>query len=158
MKWYVPRPSSTLDAGQLVYMLTDERRRYYKLSLSLFLLPAATAALTPSYSTARQCSPFNVTLEESNITTGRPPVPVIILPFDARPGILKLLNVSDNTTTNTQEYTLNKLPLKSGSQFIVITGDGDGAFFSRPIHIIQGAHTTILVYHFSKVEVLWAYP
>ena len=38
---------------------------------------------------------------------------------------------------------MNKLPLKSGSQFIVVTDDGDGVLICRPIDIIQGTHTNI---------------
>jgi hypothetical protein len=66
------------------------------------------------------------------VTTG-PPFVLLILPFDARPAILNLPDSSYDATTKTGNYTLVKLPLKSGAQFVVSMDDGYGAPFSRPI-------------------------
>jgi len=135
MSSHVSRLSSNLDASQLTPITKIRCKRSYKLSLSLvlFSLPAATPAFTQSYSAATQCGPFNVTLEGLNLPMVLSP-PVYLLPFDDLAIISPLSYSSYNATTDTREYTLDKLPLKSGSQFIVFM-DGNGALFSRPIYI-----------------------
>ena len=102
--------------------------------------PTATAAFTPFYSSATQCSPFTVTWGASNVTTG-PPFFLLILPLDAPPTIVSLPNSAFDPTTKTGKYALDKLPLKSATQFIVTMDDGYGVFFSPPGNLLS-AHTT----------------
>jgi len=64
---------------------------------------------------------------------------LLILPFDASPAIFKLPDSSYDPTTKTGSYTLDKLPLKSGVQFVVAMDDGYGALFLRP-HVSQSSH------------------
>lgn len=85
----------------------------------------ATVGFSPLYSPAAQCAPFTVTWPGSNVTTG-PPFELLILPFDAPPAIFKLPDSSYDATTKTGRYTLDKLPMKSGAQFVVSMDDGYG--------------------------------
>ena len=104
----------------------------YLLSLSLiifFSLPAITLARTVLYSTPTQCGPFNVTWDHSSDIYS-----FYILPLNGPPIIVDHL-VHDNSQTQTHIYILNKLPLKTGTQFVVSLGDG--ALFSSPLAIYE---------------------
>ena len=107
------------------------RNRLFFNSLALFSSLVTTAAFTPSYSPTTQCGSFTVNWTASNGTTG-PPFVLLILPLDAPPTILKLPDSSFDATTKTGKYTLDKLPLKSGAQFVVSMDDGYGVFVLVP--------------------------
>jgi len=115
------------------------------LGLILFSLPAATVAIDISYSTPTQCGPFNVTWEDSAILFD-----LLILPFDARAIIVNGGSAAryDNIT-KTYTYTVDKLPLASGSQFVVAMDYG----FSEPLSALadtfRSAHTTLRDVFFS---------
>ena len=102
------------------------------LTLSLFSFPTATVAFAPSYSAATQCGPFSATWNWSGTVDG-PPFVLLILPFGAQPTIVEVPHYAFNPTTMTGNYTLDKFPLKTGTQFIVSMLYGDGGLFSRPI-------------------------
>ena len=145
MRFHFPYLSSILDDGQLVW----GSRGVYKCSLGLslalilFSLPPSTFAFNPSFSAGTQCSPFGVTWTWSNTTDG-PPFVLLILPFDDQPTILELPNSTFDAATNTGSYTLDKLPLRSGAQYITSMQYGDGAHFSCSIRF-QSAHPTLMV-------------
>jgi len=103
-------------------------------AFALFSPLAATVGFTPFYSPTTQCGPFTVNWGASNVTTG-PPFILLILPFDAPAAILKLPDSSFDATTKTGKYTLDKLPLKSGAQFVVTMDDGYGMCVSPPIRL-----------------------
>ena len=105
-------------------------RRVCSLGLALSSL-VTTMPVTPVYPPATQCGSFTVNWAGSNVTTGLP-FSLLILPLDAPPTISKLSNSSFDATTKTRIYTLDKLPLKSGAQFVVAMDDGYGVFVSTP--------------------------
>lgn len=88
----------------------------YALSLSLILisLPAAAVAFNISYSAPTQCGPFNVTWEDgATITTLR------ILPFDAQAIVINMgIDAAHDKIAKTYTYTVDNLPLGSGTQFV----------------------------------------
>ena len=93
----------------------------------LWALLAATVASTSSpFSAATQCGPFSITYGDNPS-----PLNLLILPFDAEPIISNLTNSLHDPVSRTWNHTLDKLPLKSGTQFIVTLDYGDGAPFSR---------------------------
>ena len=98
-------------------------------SLILFFsLPAITVALNVSHSTPTQCGPFQVSWND------RYDRPTYILPLNDRP----VITTGNDTTifdnqTMTYNYTIKKLPLKTGTQFIVLVG----ALFSSPVAIYE---------------------
>ena len=98
--------------------------------------------INPSFSAGTQCGPFNVTWTWSNTMDG-PPFVLLILPFDGQPTILNLPNSSFHAATNTGNYTLDKLPLRSGDQFIASMQYGDGVYLSCPIWV-QSAYPTLV--------------
>ena len=53
--------------------------------------------------------------------------------FDAQPAIMQIPDSTYDNTANTGNYTLEPLPLKSGTKFVVYTDDGYSAFFSCPV-------------------------
>ena len=75
---------------------------------------------------------FTVTWGWSNATTS-PHFILFTLLLDAQPVIMQIPNSPYDVTANTGNYTLNKLPLKSGTRFIVSIDDKYGALFSCPI-------------------------
>ena len=138
MELYVPSLSPMRNAIQLACGSGGRHKYYFKLSISLvlFSLPTATLALTPRYSPATQCGRFSVswTWGESSRTT-KPPFYLLILPFDAQATILELPRYSYDVNTYAGNFTTpDGLRLKSGTQYIVCMGDGDGVLFSRPRH------------------------
>ena len=137
-----PRPASSLRPTD-IYLVTPvlpwdmlpplppSCSRIFFLGLALLSPLIATMPVTPMYSSTTQCGSFTVNWTGSNVTTG-PPFSLLILPLDAPPTILKLPNSSFDAMTETGKYTLDKLPLKSGVQFIVTMDDGYGVFVSTP--------------------------
>ena len=111
--------------------LASSCSRILFLGFALLSSLVTTAAFTPLYSPATQCGSFTVSWAGSNVTTG-PPFILLVLPLDASPTILKLPDSSFDATTKTGKYTLDKLPLKSGAQFIVTMDDGYGMLVSNP--------------------------
>ncbi len=99
--------------------------------LALFSSLVATVAFTPSYSQPTQCGSFTVNWAASNGTTG-PPFVLLILPLDGSPTILKLPDSSFDATAKSGKFTLDKLQLKSGAQFVVTMDDGYGVFVFVP--------------------------
>lgn len=91
--------------------------------LIFFALPATTMASTSS---PTQCGSFSATYE--NVTSSSS---LLILPFDAPP-IRNLTNPNFDPVAKTWKYTLDKLPLKAGTQFVVTLDNGYGAPLSSP--------------------------
>jgi hypothetical protein len=135
MELYIPSLSPIRNAIQLACGSGGRCKIFFKLSVSLALcsIPTATLALTPRYPAATQCGPFTVswTWGESSGTT-KPPFHMLILPFDAYPTIIKLPDLSYDVNTKAGNFTLERLQLKSGTQYIVFMGDGHGVLFSGP--------------------------
>lgn len=102
---------------------TNPPTSFYLFSSFFFAFPVATMASTSS---PAQCGPFSATYE--NITSSSS---LLILPFDAQP-IRNLTNPNFDPVTKTWNYTLDKLPLKVGTQFIVTLDNGYGAPLSSP--------------------------
>lgn len=103
-------------------------------SLSAFAFAfafAPTVAFSTSYSNPTQCSPFTVTWSASNVSAG-PPFVLLLLPFDAPPAIFNLPDASYDAATKTGKYTLDKLPFKGGTQFLVSMDDTYGTLYSPP--------------------------
>ena len=106
------------------------RMRYIFLSL-----PATTfASLHVSYSAPTQCSSFQIAWDDSHFLHK-----MFILPLalDNRPVNLdrfSLLAPLHDTQTRTSNYTLNVLPLKSGTQFVLAMDYASGAL-SSPLQI-----------------------
>ena len=127
MKWYAPHLLSIADAGH-VWKFRDGYRSYCTLFLSLILcsLPVATVAFAPVYGTPTQCGEFGFSWRGPGV-----PFVVLILPFDAQP-VVFLPNLYDSKT-QTWADKLVKLPLKSGTQFIVVLDYGYGAIHSSPV-------------------------
>ena len=101
----------------------------YALFLSLiilFSLPATTfASLNVSYSAPTQCNSFQIAWDDSHFLYN-----LFILPLDDRPVHLdpfSLLAPVHDTKTKTSNYTLDVLPLKSGTQFILAIPYASGA-------------------------------
>ena len=95
-----------------------------------FSLPPITVAINISNSAPTQCGPFQVTWDHDTMAPS-----FYILPLNDRPVI------GDNSTTfdsqaMTWNYTLNKLPLKIGTQFVVSLRY-PGALFSSPPEIYE---------------------
>jgi len=134
MKSCVPHLLSLLQAGQSAYGYRDKWKYHYALSvgLILFSLPAATIAFDSSYSEATECGPFNATWTFSD-TISAPPFFLLILPFGAHPTIIELPDSSYNVATKTGCFTIDKLTMKRGTEFIISMLYGDGAPFSGPI-------------------------
>ena len=114
----------------------------YALFLSLiisFSLPATTFAFDVSYSAPTQCSSFQIAWDDSHFLYN-----LFILPLDDRPVYLdpfSLLAPVHDTRTKTFNYTLDVLPLKSGTQFVLAIDYGSGALsFSPPDTRIKIAH------------------
>lgn len=109
----------------------------YALFLSLvlfFSLPATTLAFNASNSPPTQCGPFLITWDDSVIIYG-----LYILPFNDSPIIvndLSLTTAPHDTKMKTYNYTLNSLPLKSGTSFIVAM-ECEFGLFLIPFPIIQ---------------------
>ena len=114
---------------------------YYVLFFIFFIFsfPTATVAFAPLYSVATQCRPFSATWSWSGTMDG-PPSVLLILPFGAQPTIVEVPHNASNRTTMTGNYTLNKFPLKSGTQFIVSMLYGDGELFLPPAPIVRSAN------------------
>ena len=131
---FVQYLSSIVKAGQSFCGPRHGCTLYYMLSLTLFFfsLPTVTVAFTTSHSVATQCSPFTVTWNWSGSADG-PPFLLLILPFGAQSTIVEVPHTDFNATTMTGSYTLDKFPLKSGTQFIVSMLYGEGALFTRLI-------------------------
>ena len=144
MRRYVPPLSAIADTRHVVWRYRDRYKAYCILFLGLLFLslplPAATVAITTSYSVPTQCGPFTITW------VGQwPSFELLILPFDAEPIWIAApgQGFSYNIRTNTSSYTLDMLRLKSGTQFLA-TMDFDmvRSFVSLLIHFSQNAHTT----------------
>ena len=131
---FVPYLSSIVDAGQSFFGPGHGYTFHYVpfITLLLFSLPTVTTAFAPSYSAPTQCGPFSTTWNRTGVVDG-PPSVLLILPFGAQSTIVEVPQYAYNPTTMTGNYTLDKLPLKSGTQFIVSMLYGDGSLFSRPI-------------------------
>ena len=125
--------SSISDTGQFVCGSRNGCKCYPTLPFSLvfFSLLATTVTFTPSYSAATQCGPFTVTWGGLDLTTS-PAFTLLILSFDAQPAIMQIPDSTYDNTANTGNYTLEPLPLKSGTKFVVYTDDGYSALFSCP--------------------------
>ena len=127
------------DAGHVLWKCS-----YASLFLSLILffsLPATTVALNVSYSAPTQCGPFQIAWDDSVVLFD-----LSILPFNDRPVFppsLTLIAAPRDPITKTYNYTFNELPLKSGTQFVVLMNYGFGAqlLLSPPDIRIQSAHT-----------------
>ena len=132
-----PRLSLMSDAGHILRFRNRHNKSYHDHAFTLFILLALPAATTPSpYSAAIQCGPFSITYGD---TTS--PSSLLILPFDAQPTFSNLTNALYDPVTRSWIYTLDKLPLKSGAQFIAALDYGHGEFFlwhgtTRSPHII----------------------
>lgn len=118
------------DAGHLIWKWS------YALFLSLvlfFSLFTTTTAFDASNSAPTQCGPLHLAWDDSYILFN-----IMVLPFDARPIIidgLGLITALHDKQAKTFNYTLNNLPLKSGTQFVVAADYGFGALlFSAPKH------------------------
>ena len=106
----------------------------YALFLSLVLfcsLFTTTTAFEAFNSAPTQCGPLHVAWDDSYILFN-----IMVLPFDARPIIIDgggLITASRDKQAKTFNYTLNNLPLKSGTQFVLAADYGFGALlFSLP--------------------------
>ena len=132
-----PRLSSMSDAGHILRFRDRHNKSYHDHAFTLFILLALPVATTSSpYSAATQCGPFSITYGD---TTS--PSHLLILPFDAQPTFSNLTNAIYDPVTRTWTYTLDKLPLKSGAQFIAALDYGHGEFFlwhgtTRSPHIV----------------------
>ena len=104
----------------------------YLLFISLmifFSLPAITVAANVSYtSTPTQCGPFQVVQEDAIDSSV-----LRLLPLDDLPVNGNLWATVHDNQTRTYNTTINKLPLKTGTQFIVLVG----ALFSSPVAIYE---------------------
>lgn len=130
MRRYVPPLSAIADTRHVVWRYRDRYKAYCILFLGLLFLslplPAATVAITTSYSVPTQCGPFTITW------VGQwPSFELLILPFDAEPIWIAApgQGFSYNIRTNTSSYTLDMLRLKSGTQFLATMDFGYGALF-----------------------------
>ena len=88
-------------------------------------------AFDVSHSTPTQCGPFQVSWNDLYDR------PTYILPLDDRP----VITTGNDTTifddqTMTYNHTIKKLPLKTGTQFIVLV-EKFGALFSSPVAIYE---------------------
>lgn len=110
------------------------------------------------HSAATQCGPFSVTwvAAGSSVLSG-PPFTLLILPFDAEPIALQLPDSSYDTTRRAGSFTLNRLWLEKGTQFIISMDDTtdlrSGALFSAPKRFQD-----LLALFSQKVELLEMYP
>ena len=143
MRWYVPPLSATADASHFVWRYRYQSKGYWTLFLGLifFTFPGATVSITPSYSAPTQCGPFTITW------VGQwPPFELLIMPFDADPVWSEVpapgQGISYSTITNTSSYTLEKLRLKGGTQFLVTLDFGYGTLDHLISHFSQSAYTT----------------
>ena len=115
---------------------------------------------TVYHSEAVQCRPYFVTwvAADSSIVSS-PPFTLLILPFDAEPFVLQLPDSSYDTTKKTGYFTLERLWLKKGTQFIISMDDsfgarnGNGALFSPPKRF-QDLHKPFWPLFSQKVELL----
>ena len=86
---------------------------------------------------------------------------LLILPFDAQPIPLLLPDSSYDTTRRTGSFTLNKLWLEEGTQFIISMEDRtdlrSGALFSTPKPFL-GSHEFLLALFSQKFDLLEVYP
>ena len=112
----------------------------------LFSLPATTFAFNVSYSAPTQCGPFQIIWDDSVSSSS-----LFILPFNDHPVNVDSLSVVHDTQTKTYNYTLNKLPLKTGAQFIVAMDYSFGALLLSPPNTrYQSAH--ILLAHVLLID------
>ena len=117
--------------------MSDVGRVIWKSSYSLFFgliiffsLPATTLAFNVSISAPTQCSPFNITWDDSVSLFN-----LYILPFNDIPVVADDQSLIHDNITKTYNYTVNELPLKNGTQFIVVLDYGSGARLSSPLLI-----------------------
>ena len=125
-------PTAMFHAGYVI------RKCLYACSYLLFIsliiffsLPAITVAFNVSHSTPTQCGPFQVSWNDPHY------LPTFILPLNDRP-VTPTPNdktLFDNQTM-TYNFTITKLPLKTGTQFVVLV-EQICALFSSPVAIYR---------------------
>lgn len=110
----------------------------FSFSIILFFsLPATTIALNISYSPPTQCSPFQITWDDSP-TSFR----LAVLPLNARPVRMSVSGYMRNDQTRTFAYTISPLTLKTGTQFVFILDYGYCAPFISSLAMYEfSAHT-----------------
>ena len=113
----------------------------FSFSIILFFsLPATTIALNISYSVPTQCSPFQVTWDDSP-TEFR----LAVLPLNERPVKINVSSYMRNKQTRSFGYTISPLTLKTGTQFVFNLDYGYCAPFISSI--AQGTNSVLTRYH-----------
>ena len=113
----------------------------FSFSIILFFsLPATTIALNISYSVPTQCSPFQVTWDDSP-TEFR----LAVLPLNERPVKINVSSYMRNEQTRSFGYTISPLTLKTGTQFVFNLDYGYCAPFISSI--AQGTNSVLTRYH-----------
>ena len=131
------------DAGHVIRQCSYASSYLLFTSLIFFFsLPVITVAISVSHSPPTQCGPFQVIWDDPVLTAS-----MYILPLDDRPVNVDNRSIVHNTQTKTYNYTLNRLPLKTGTQFVVVLDYGSGALFSSPLQYTNSecSHDTILL-------------
>ena len=131
------QPTTMSDAGHVIRKCSYACSYFFISLIIFFSLPTITIAVSISHST--QCGPFRVTWDDSVSSSS-----LYILPLNDRPVNVENGSIVHDTQTKTYNYTLNKLPLKTGTEFVVGLDYGSGAPFSSPLAIYyirnQSAH------------------
>ena len=123
------QPTAMSDASYIIRKCSYAR--YYLLFISLiifFSLPTITIAVDVSHSTPTQCGPFQVIWNDSVLYPS-----LFILPLDDQPVNVDNRSIVHDTQTKTYNYTLNELPLKTGTKFVVTLDYHSGALFSSTL-------------------------
>ena len=124
------------DAGHVIRKCSYACSYLLFISLIIFFsLPTITVAFNVSHSTPTQCSPFQVVIWDNPDSALHIYNGLYLLPLDDRPVSLYNLSIGHDM----DNFTLNKLPLKAGTEFVIALNYQACALFSNSQ--IQSAHT-----------------